>query len=278
MTSAAGNKAHAAENKAHSIANSRAVEIGARVGLVSYGITHLIIAWLALQIAFGGGGGQKANQSGAFQELAQNPVGQVLLWVLVVGFVAAALWRLEETIWGYTYESDTTKRIRKRVSSGAKVVAFGTLAFLAAQSAAGSGGGGGGGQKAAAGVLGLPGGQLIVGAVGVGVIAVGGRKIYSGIKKKFLSDMSLPSDQRAREVAERTGQVGFVAKGVATALIGALVVLAAIRFRPDEASGLDVALRTLRQQPFGPWLLALVALGLAAYGVFLFFDAKYHRV
>jgi Domain of Unknown Function (DUF1206) len=268
----------AAENKAHSIANSRAVEIGARVGLVSYGITHLIIAWIALQIAFGGGGGQKANQSGAFEELAQNTFGRILLWVLVVGFVAAALWRLEETIWGYTYESDNTTRIRKRVSSGAKVVVFATLAFLAGRTAAGSGSGGSGGQKAAAGVLGLPGGQLIVGAVGLGVVAVGGYKIYSGIKKKFLSDMDLPSDQRARQVAERSGQVGFIGKGAATALIGVLVVLAAIRFRPDEASGLDVALRTLAQQPFGPWLLAAVALGLAAYGVFLFFDARYHRV
>ncbi len=277
MTSAAGNTAHSAENKAHSIANSKAVEIGARVGLVSYGITHLLIAWLALQIAFGGGG-QQANQKGAFQELAQQPFGRVLLWVLVVGFVAAALWRLEEAIWGYSYESDTKKQIRKRVSSGAKVVVFAVLAFLAGQTAAGSGSSGNGGQKAAAGVLGLPGGQLIVGAVGLGVIAVGGRKIYSGIKKKFLDDMSLPSDQRARQVAERTGQVGFIAKGTATALIGALVVLAAIRYRPDEASGLDVALRTLAQQPFGPWLLTAVALGLAAYGIFLFFDAKYHRV
>jgi hypothetical protein len=56
------------------------------------------------------------------------------------------------------------------------------------------------------------------------------------------------------------------------------VVVAAVRFRPEEASGLDQALNTLAQQPYGPWLLAAVALGLAAYGVFCFFDARYHRV
>jgi hypothetical protein len=90
--------------------------------------------------------------------------------------------------------------------------------------------------------------------------------------------MSLPSDQKAREVVERTGQVGFIAKGISVALIGILVVTAAIRFDPAKASGLDAALRSLIQQPFGPWLLALVALGLAAYGVFCAFDARYHRV
>lgn len=273
MTSAA----HSANQSAKDVAQSKPVKVGARVGIFAYGITHLLIAWLALQIAFTGGG-EKADQSGAFQKLAEQPFGQVLLWVLVIGFVATALWRLELAIWGYSYVSDRTKQIRKKGASAVKVVVFGVLAFLAAQTALGSGGGGGGKQQATAGLLGLPGGQFIVGAIGLVIIGVGGRKVYQGIKKKFLEDMSMPSDQRARQVAERTGQVGFVGKGVSIALIGVLVVVAAIRFRPDEASGLDAALKSLVTQPFGPYLLAAVALGLAAYGVFCFFDARYHRV
>ncbi len=272
MTSAA----QSANRSAKDVANSRPVKIGARVGIFSYGITHLLIAWLALQVAFGSGG--KADQRGAFQQLAEEPFGRVLLWVLVVGFVATALWRLAQAIWGYSYESDRTKQIRRKVGAGAKVVVFAALAVLAAQTAIGSGGGGGGQQKATAGLLGLPGGQFIVGAIGVGIVVVGGRKVYQGWKKKFLDDMSLPSDPRARQVAERTGQVGFIAKGVSIALIGVLVIVAAIRFRPDEASGLDAALKGLAAQPFGPYLLAVVAVGLAAYGVFCFFDARYHRV
>ncbi len=270
--------AQSANRSAKDVANSRAVKIGARVGIFSYGITHLLIAWLALQVAFGGGGQEQANQKGAFQQLAEQPFGRVLLWVLLVGFVATALWRLSQAIWGYSYVSDNTKKIRKKAASGSKVVVYVGLAVLAAQTAAGSGGGGGGQQKATAGLLGLPGGQFIVGAIGLVIIGVGGRKVYQGWKKKFLDDMSLPSDQRARQVAERTGQVGFIAKGISIALIGVLVVVAAIRFRPDEASGLDAALKGLAAQPFGPYLLALVAIGLAAYGVFCFFDARYHRV
>ena len=275
--SAAKNAAGHAGSAAKDIANSRAVEIGARVGLASYGVTHLLIAWIALQVAFGGGG-EQANQKGAFQEIADNAFGAVLLWIIVLGFVAVALWRLEQAIWGYRYVSDHKKQLRKRAASAFKAVVFATLAVWAATTAAGSGGGGSGGQKATAGVLGLPGGQWIVGLAGLGILIAGGNKIYAGWKKKFEEDMDMPSDQKTRQAVERSGQVGFIAKGVSIGVIGVLVVIAAIQFDPAKAAGLDAALRSLTQTPLGPWLLVVVALGLAAYGVFCWFDAKYHRV
>ena len=274
--SAAKNAAGHAGSAAKDIANSRAVEVGARVGLAAYGVTHLLIAWIALQVAFGGGG-EQANQKGAFQEIGDNTFGKIMLWIIVLGFVAVALWRLEQAIWGYRYVSDTKKQLRKRATSAFKVVVFATLAVLAARTAIGSGGGNGQ-QQATAGVMGLPGGQWIVGLVGLGIIIAGGSKIYSGWKKKFEEDMDMPSDQKARMAVERSGQVGFIAKGISIGTIGILVVIAAIQFDPAKAAGLDAALRSLAQTPLGPWLLVVVALGLAAYGVFCWFDAKYHRV
>jgi hypothetical protein len=103
-------------------------------------------------------------------------------------------------------------------------------------------------------------------------------KAKHGWEKKFLEEMNLPSDQHARSVVERLGQVGSVAKAVALGLIGVLVVVAAVQFDASKANGLDPALKGLAGQPFGMILLAIVAVGLAAYGVFCFFDAKYHRV
>ena len=276
--SAAKNAAHSADTTAKGVADSRAVEIGARVGLACYGVTHLLIAWLALQIALGGGGGEQANQKGAFQQLTDNTFGKILLWIIVVGFVAVGLWRLGQAIWGYRYVSDKKKQLRKRGTSAFKAVVFFTLTVLAVRTAIGSGGGGNGQQQATAGVLGLPGGQWIVGLVGLGIIVAGGSKIYAGWKKKFEDDMNMPSDQKTRQAVERTGQIGYIAKGVSIAVIGVLVVIAAIQFDPAKAAGLDAALRSLAQTPLGPWLLVVVALGLAAYGVFCWFDAKYHRV
>jgi uncharacterized membrane protein YidH (DUF202 family) len=284
MTSTAGSAgssakhaAHSADSTAKGVANSRALEVGARVGLACYGVTHLLIAWLALQIALWGGG-EQANQKGAFQQLTDNTFGQILLWIIVVGFVAVGLWRLGQAIWGYRYISDKKKQLRKRATSAFKAVVFFTLAVLAVRTAIGSGGGGNGQEKATAGVLGLPGGQWIVGLVGLGIIVAGGSKIYAGWKKKFEDDMNMPSDQKTRQAVERSGQIGFIAKGVSIGVIGGLVVIAAIQFDPAKAAGLDAALRSLAQTPLGPWLLVVVALGLAAYGVFCWFDAKYHRV
>ncbi len=124
MTSAA----ESANQSAKDVARSRPVKVGARFGILSYGITHLLIGWLALQVAFGGGG-QQANQSGAFQTLVQQPFGRALLWVLAVGFVATALWRLEQAVWGYHYVSDRTTMVRRKVSSAVKVVVFLALAL-----------------------------------------------------------------------------------------------------------------------------------------------------
>jgi hypothetical protein len=272
MTSAA----QSANSSAKQMARSRPVKVAARVGILSYGITHLIIGVLALQVAFGQGG-EQADQTGAFEALAQQPFGQVLLWVLALGFVAAAVWRAEQAIWGYTYESDQKKLVRKKVVSGVKVVIFVALAVLAWNTAAGSGGGGGQ-QQATAGVFGLPGGQFIVGLIGLVVLVVGVVKIVEGYQKKFLEDMSAPSDHRARTVLERVGQVGNVAKGIAIGLIGVLLIVAAIRVNPEEATGLDAALKGLAAQPYGPYLLTAVAIGIISYGVFCFFDARYHRV
>jgi hypothetical protein len=265
-----------AAQSAKQAARSRPVRAAVRIGILCYGVTHLLIAWLALQIAFGNSG-ERADQTGAFQTLTQQPLGRTLLWVLVVGFAAVALWRLEQAVWGFSYESDRTTRLRKRAESAGKALIFVVLAVLAARTASG-GGGGGGGQGAAAGVLGLPGGRFIVGAVGIGIVVTGIVTVVNGVQKRFLKEMVLPVDPKARAAAQRSGQIGFVAKGVAIMLIGVLVVVAAVRYRPEEASGLDVALKTLAAQPFGQFLLVAVALGLGAYGVFCFFDARYHRV
>jgi hypothetical protein len=276
MTDAAGT-AHQAAGTARQVADSEPVKFGARIGLAAYGVTHLLIAWLALQVAFGGGGGQRTDQTGAFQAIAAEPFGRVLLWVLVVGFVAIALWRLVQAVFATAGVQDQKEQIKKRVETGARAVVFIALAILAGRIAAG-GGSSGGGQKATAGVLGWPGGQFLVGAVGLGIVAVGAMKIKHGWEKKFLEEMDTPSDRRARQVVERLGQVGSIAKGASLALIGVLVVVAAVQFDPAKANGLDPALKALAGEPFGMFLLAAMALGLAAYGVFCFFDAKYHRV
>ncbi|GAA4847948.1 DUF1206 domain-containing protein [Pseudonocardia benzenivorans] len=251
----------------------RGARIVVRVGILAYGLTHLLLAWLVLRVAFGDRG-SRADQSGAFQAIAQTTAGRVLLWVLALGFVAVALWRVGEAL---GRAGGRVKDARGRLESAGMAVVFAALTVLAVRTAV-SGSGGEGSQAAAAGLLGIPGGQWIVGAVGVGIVVVAGFITVNGFRCTFTDDMSLPLDPRARAVAVRTGQLGKVAKGLVTVLVGVLVVVAAVQFEPQRANGLDAALKTLAAQPFGVVLLVATAVGLVAFGVFCAFDARYHRV
>src|SRR6478609_7573905 len=109
--------------------NSQWMDHAVRVGLVSYGIVHLVLAWLALQLAFGHGSGSASSQ-GAIQELAKNPVGRFSLWVVGFGFVALVVWQAMEAIWGHQ-DSEGGKRAFKRAGSAVKVLIYATLALSA---------------------------------------------------------------------------------------------------------------------------------------------------
>jgi hypothetical protein len=74
------------------------------------------------------------------------------------------------------------------------------------------------------------------------------------------------------------GRLGIASRGIVFAVVGCLLVLAAYHSNPNEAKGLGGALDALQRQPYGPWLLAAVAAGLFAYGVYLFIRARYRRI
>lgn len=258
--------------------DSRTLELAARAGIVALGLVHLLIAWLALRIAWGGGGGD-ADQDGAFRAIAAQPMGRVLLWVLVLGFVAVVVWRVGAAMWGFRYVAGRRRRIGKRVVCAGQAVIFAALAVAAGSSAAGTSSGGDGGSEATAGVLGLPGGQVLVALVGIGVLVAGAAMIVQGWRAGFTEDQDLGrADARARRLNLRTGQVGYIAKGSSIAVLGVLIVFAAVTSDPDQADGLDAALTALAEQPHGTALLTAMALGLGVYGVFCFSDARYRRI
>jgi hypothetical protein len=260
--------------------NSDALENLARVGLVAYGVVHMLVAWLALQLAWGGGGGS-ADQSGAMATLAAEPFGKPLLWVLAVGLFALALWQLAEVLRhraGLKGSGDAKKKaITKIVKSIAKAIVYAFLAVTAIRFAVGSGKSSSGQQQqTVAGVFNWPGGRFLVGVAALVLIGIGANHVRKGITKSFLKEIDTaqaPAGQR--RVIERSGQAGYPAKGIALALVGGLLGWAAITFDAKKAGGLDGAMRTLLDAPFGKVLLIVVALGIAAFGVFSFYRARY---
>jgi hypothetical protein len=257
-----------AAGAARQAASSDKLELAARVGYAVSGLLHLLIGWIALQTAFGGGG-ESADQSGALSQIAEQPFGRVLLWIGVAGFLGLGLLYLSQTFW-------TSQKTGERVKAAAKGLVYLALAWTTFTFAQGSGTDSSEqSTDMTAKILELPGGQVIVSVIGLVVLGVGGYHVYKGWAKKFLEDLSGGTGGTVGRAVVRLGMFGYVAKGVALAVVGVLFVVAAIQSDPSEATGLDGALNTLREQPFGVFLLVVIALGFAAYGVYSFARARY---
>ncbi|SDF56829.1 protein of unknown function [Lentzea fradiae] len=239
--------------------------------MVVYGAVHVLIAWLALQVAFGGDA-KRTDSKGALTELADG--GAWLLWTVAIGLVAFAVWQLILAFVGYTYIGEKRKRLSKRVGSAARAVTASGIAFGAFKYATSGSSGSESDQQQkelTAQVLAWPGGQWIVGAVAIGVLVIAGVIAYKGVKKSFEKDLDM---SRAPSWVEPVGRVGWIGKGVAYGVIGVLVGLAALNADPEQAGGMDKALHTLAEQPYGMFLLSAVAVGIAAFGVYCFVAAR----
>src|SRR5699024_9652853 len=163
-----GSTARAAGREAE---ESAALDHAVRVGLVSYGVVHLLLAWLMLQLALGSGGAD-VSTSGALHELAGGALGRVLLVVLAAGFAALVLWQLLDALVGHRQEQGVWRSLRRLVSLGRAVI-YGALAVSAAKVAVGAGSSGGEARPdtITARLMEVPYGRVLVAAVGV--VAIG---------------------------------------------------------------------------------------------------------
>lgn len=260
--------ADSARSAARRASDHPALEWSARAGYVMSGVVHLLIGWLAIRIATGSGGGEASN-SGALAEIARAPGGAALLWFGVVAFVALGLWQLLEAAVGASETSD-------RVKAAAKAVVYLALAVTTATFArGGSSSDGAKSSDATAGLLRNGAGKAVLVAVGLAIVAVGVYHVYKGVTKRFLDDLDHSGSGEVGTAIRVAGTAGYAAKGVALAVLGGLVVTAALTADPAKASGLDAALRTLGGQPFGAVLLVVVGAGIALYGLYSFGRARY---
>lgn len=265
--------------KARRLERSRPVQVLGRLGDACYGVVYVVVAWLALQIAFGDPA-TEADQRGAVTTIAAQPFGSVLLWILAIGLIAFGVWQLLTAATSYRWVRPERKRTTRRLSAaGRAVVVFAIAAFTLRLLVTGDGGSGGGGQQEmTARLLALPGGRVLVAAIAIGVLVAAVLSARRGVRDRFLRDLDLAgASAAARRWVKWLGRLGFLAKAVAYAVIGLLLGTAAVKLDPNRAGGLDTALRTLAAQPFGTVLLVAVAIGFAAFGAYCFADARYRR-
>ncbi|SBT39614.1 DUF1206 domain-containing protein [Micromonospora narathiwatensis] len=259
-------------------ANSRWLELLTRAGFVGYGIVHLLFAWLVVQIAFGRSG-EEGNQNGALRTLGAQPLGGFLLVTVAIGLFAMAVWQAFEATVGHRGLRGR-QRLFERAASVVRTVVFAWLAWTAVRVFQDASANASDQQEAlSARLMAATGGRWLVGLAGLVLAAVGVGMVVYGLRKKFEKNlMTGEMTARTRSLACRLGMFGYVARGAVFAVAGLLVVVAAVRYDPERARGLDAALRTLRDRSYGPVLLTVMALGIAAFGVYCLLQSRYRRV
>jgi uncharacterized protein DUF1206 len=258
-------------------APGRLVDVLGRIGLVGYGVVHLVVAWLALQVAFGVPDAPP-DAAGAVGTIARTPGGVLALAVAVVGLVAFALWQVVAAAVGFRWVYGN-ERMRKRVGAVAKSIAVTGLAGIVLEYLTGMASVEATTvQQLAAHVLELPAGRLLLGVAAAVLVGIAGAMTYTGVRRTFMGDLDVhrlaPGVQQAIEVA---GAAGHLARALAIGVVGGLAGTAALFADPARAGGLDAALRALGSTAAGTWLLAVVAAGFAAFGLFCMADAATRR-
>ncbi|MFD3697966.1 DUF1206 domain-containing protein [Streptomyces sp. NPDC058646] len=263
------------------VADSRAMEVASRVGLCARGVIYVLVGLLAVRIGFGGGSGKEADRSGAVRTIGEQPFGQVLLWALVVGLAAMALWRLSEAAFGQATEGGD-KWTRRLGSLGLAVFYLVICVGVVQTALVGGSGGTRAGDQASkdytARVLEWPYGRVLVGVFGAVLAVVGVVIVVRSLMRKFEKNLRTDRMSRtSRRVVAALGIIGGVACGVVAVATGLFVLLAAVRFDASEAKGLDETLRSFADTPAGPVLLIAAAVGLLLFGLYSFCEARWRK-
>ncbi|WP_164100811.1 DUF1206 domain-containing protein [Candidatus Laterigemmans baculatus] len=255
------------------------IEYAGRAGYLTKGVVYLLIGGMAAAAGWGAGG-RTTDSEGAISELAQQPFGTFLLWLVTIGLLGYCVWRIVEAITDPDGKGTDAKGIATRIGYVISGIAYGMLAWTVSPATGSPAGGGGGGsgqtQDTVGWLLSVPGGKWVLGAIGLAVAGFGLYQIYQGAADKFMDKYNAGGmSETQRKVAKYSGRLGLIARGITFGIIGFFLVLAARTLDPNKVKGTGEALDVLARQPYGQWILFAVGIGLFCYGIFCFVQARY---
>ena len=262
------------EKAARGVTTSPLMETLMRLGYVARGLVYGMIGVLAFQVALGVGGAL-ADPQGAIVALGKTPLGGALLYGVLVGLIGYALWGVIRAVFDPLHKGADPKGIVERVGYAVSGLSYMLLAFATyglitgGASAARNGAQAAQTQQTTASILSKSWGPWVVGIAAVILIGVGLSQVFQGLRPDFerqFQPYALSSNQR--KWIDRLGRFGTAARGVVFTLVGMFLFLAAFHHDPSQAKGIDGVLAVLLHQPYGAWLLGVIALGLIAFGIY----------
>ena len=268
------------EKTAKKAAFSPLMEILTRIGYGVRGLIYITMGVLAVQVAFGRGGAL-ASPKGAIAEIGKQPAGLILLWIVLVGLISYSLWGVIRAVFDPLHKGRDMKGLLERF--GFLVSAFGyaililpTYGYITGDSQKTNSSGN---QKFLTSIMAMPWGRWVIGILGLAVLAGGLYQIYLGLKAGFDQQFQIYNlTPEEIKLSTALGRFGTAARGIVFALVGGLISLAAYRANPGQPVGIDTALATLLHQPYGIWLLGIVAAGLIAFGLYSLLGAFRFRL
>ena len=258
------------------------IEVLARFGYAAKGIVYAIVGLLAIQAAFNWGG-KTTGSTGAFETIANQPFGKTMLFLVAVGLLGYVLWRFVSAIFDPEHNEEGAKNILRRLSYAVSGLVYGGLALTAFKIAFSSDsspdGSGSSSNQQTATLLSQPFGRWLVGLVAAATVAYGFFCIYRGIKIKFRKKLKLSEMSQTEQTwAVRIGRFGLICKGIVSTIVGYFFAQAARSADASEAKTTAGALQVIQQQPFGSFLMGIIAFGMLAYGIHLMVQARYRRI
>ena len=261
------------------------VKVG-RVGWFAKGVVYTIAGYLALSVAAKASGwantaagDQEASPTGAIKTVAGSTGGTLLLWLLAIGMLLYAAWRVVSALLpGGTDAEAMAHRIGYVVSA----VVYTTFALSAIALARDSPTAQNGNKKVtdiSSSIMSHSAGRLVIGVVGAIVIVVGIYRMSKGFKLEVTDELDLGGMSSTRTTwMKRLGAVGEVGRGVGIGLVGFFLLRAAISYDANQATGLDGALRRLATESWGVLVVVIVGIGFAAYGIFCLATFTHRRL
>lgn len=268
------------EKVAREAAFSPWMESLTRLGYAVKGFIYIAIGFLAVAGALGKSS-TPADQLGAIVEFSKLPHASILLWIILIGLISYSLWGVIRAVLDPFHKGKDLEGLLTR--GGFLLSAITYASFVIPTYHLIEGGGGGAGSSATvkmvSTVMNMPFGRLLVAAVGLGGIGAGLYQMYMGITMNFdqrFKRYALNPEQL--KVAKQVGRFGTTARGVVFTLVGFFLVLAAYQSNPGHARGFDAAFDFLAKQPYGIWLLGVIAIGLIAFGLYSFMSAAWFKL
>ncbi len=263
----------------HAAANPQ-LELLERLGYVVRGVLYAVMGFLALRIAVATPGGKATDLSGSLVWLIGNPLGKLVLIVTIIGLVAYAVWGFVRAIYDPLHRGRDAKGIMARIGFVTSAVSYLAIALFAITILAGQGSASHDStQKYVSTLLANPGGGFFTIVFGVISFGIGIGQFIEAYRATFKGDLKaaeMTSSEKA--IAVGLGRFGMAARGVTFLVIGWFLVQAGIHHDPAQAHGFGGAFLFLLAQPYGRWLLGIVALGMIALGLHSFACARWVRL